>query len=175
MRMRCGAIWLVAVGMTAACAGTPATAEQRHLAERRLLEPFLHATEVGCSELDLEITGNFYGNVGQPAIDKQVHTAVRQRGDGYVDTIWTNPSGAAGSSFVVTIGEPSELAEPGAATSPRMKFQVVNQVRLRVYEDQRPLTLNARAGGAFVFVMDAAGKAREVKEFAVVDGALRTP
>jgi hypothetical protein len=165
---------VVVVGVLAGCAGTPATAEQQQLAERRLLQPFLQPIEVGCGELQLDITANFNVNVGRPAIDAQMHTATKERGPGYVESVWTNKTGDMASAFVVTVGEAAQITETGVVQGPRTTFTVVNQVRLRVYEERRSLTLNAVAAGPFVFVKEAAGAPREVKEFAVVDGALRT-
>ncbi len=175
MRSGWAVLWTAAGLGWAACASTPATPEQRRLVERRLLEPFLQAREVGCSELEIEITPNFHGNVGQPAIDPRIHSAKKESGFGFVETVWTNKTGDLASAFVVTVGEPAQLTETGVVQGARTKFTVVNQVRLRVYEERRPLTLNAHAGGQFVFLKDATGRPREVKEFAVADGVLRTP
>ena len=94
------------VGLTG-CAGVPATAEQRLAAEQRLLAPYLRDTEVGCSELRVELTGNFHVNVGQPAVDVQAHTARKETGDGYLETIWTNKLGDPRTAFTVKIGRPS--------------------------------------------------------------------
>lgn len=162
--------------LLAACAGSPATPEQRQMAERRLLEPFLVAREVGCGELFVEVTSNLYGHVGQPAVDPARHSRTREQGDGFVETTWTNTAGTPDAAFVVTIGEPQQIADTGWIEGRKTRFRVVNQVRLRVYEDRRPLTLNATAGGAFVLVKDGAASApREVKQFAIVDGVLRKP
>ncbi|MFY9341031.1 MAG: hypothetical protein WAT39_00985 [Planctomycetota bacterium] len=168
--------WAVAgLALSAACAGTPATAEQRALAERRLLAPFLVAREVGCGELDIELTGNFHANVGQPALDQQRHTVVNQRGDGYVETVWTNVSGAADSAFGITVGEPPELTDRGWVAGEQTRFRVVNRLRVRIWEDRRDLTLTATASGAFVFVQDSGAKPREVARWQIADGAVRQP
>lgn len=165
----------VCVLLATACAGSPATPEQRRLAEARLLEPFLRGTEVGCAELEIEVTGNFHGNVGQPAVDATFHTVARSQGDGYKETIWTNTVGDPSHTFVVTVGEQVQITERGIVQKPRTTFRVVNQVRLRVYEDRRPLTLAAAAKGDFVLVRDAGGAPREVREFVVADGVLHAP
>jgi len=175
MRVRGPFAAMLALAACSSSSGSSATPEQRAQAERRLLEPFLVAREVGCTELLLEVTGNLYPYVGQPAVDSARHTKVRQQGDGFVDTVWTNTAGAADAAFVVTVGEPQQVTDNGIVMGKQTRFRVVNQVRLRVYEDRRPLTLNARAGGAVVFVKDAAAAPREVAKFAIVDGVLQRP
>lgn len=166
-------LW-IAVGLAAACAGAPAaTPEQRELAERRLLAPFLTGREVGCSELLVELTGNFHRNVGQPALDQQRHTKVTERGDGYVETIWTNVSGSVASAFGCTIGEVPELTEQGLAPAKQTRFRVINRLRVRTYEDRRALMLNATTGGGIVVVREAKGEPKDVPQFAIADGVLR--
>lgn len=163
-----------AVLVLAACAAPPATPEQRQAAEARLLAPFLVATEVGCSELVIELTGNFHGNVGQPAIDVKAHAARKERGADWIDTVWTNQLGDPSTAFVVTVGQPDQITDQGVVRGPRTQFTVVNQVRLRVYEGTHPLTLNARAGGAFAIVREASvQKPRDVTEFVVENGERR--
>ncbi|MFN9334361.1 MAG: hypothetical protein ACK6D1_17365, partial [Planctomycetota bacterium] len=134
---------LVPLAVFAACATEPATPEQRAQAERRLLAPFAVDREVGCTELRVELTSNFHGNVGRPSHDAKRHSMTREQGDGYVETVWTNLSGAPDAAFVLTIGPTQEI--PGAAAAPRTRFRVVTQLRVRVYEDRRPLTLGAAA------------------------------
>lgn len=167
--------WAVVGLVASGCAGQPATPEQRAQGERRLLQPFLAAREVGCGELLVELTGNFHGNVGQPAVDRSRHRVTRETGDGYVDQVWTNAAGTADAAFALTIGEPPQLTERGLVRGAETRFRVVNQVRLRIYEDRRPLTLNAVAGGSFVFVKEAGGTPREVPRFAIVDGRVEGP
>jgi hypothetical protein len=165
--------WAVAV---AACASAPATPEQVRLAERRLLEPFLVAREVGCGELLVELTGNFHPHVGQPAADKVHHAVAREQGNGFVETVWTNRTGQLENAFVVTVGETPQFTESGAFVAGKQtRFRVVNQVRLRVYEGRRELTLNATAGGGFVLVRDAGAGPKEVASFSIADGVLKKP
>ena len=168
------AVGLFAVVGLTGCAGVPATAEQRLAAEQRLLAPYLRDTEVGCSELRVELTGNFHVNVGQPAVDVQAHTARKETGDGYLETIWTNKLGDPRTAFTVTIGEPDQITEQGIVRKPRTKFTVLHEVRLRVFAGTHPLALNVHAGGAFAVVREASvKKPRDVSEYVVEDGALR--
>lgn len=169
------ATWMTTVLVLAACKGLPVTPEQRRLEERRLLAPFLAAVEVGCGELEIEITANFHANVGQPGFVPERHQVSRQKGHGYAETVWTNLSGHA---LVLTIGDPGVLNDKGLTPGQRTTFTVMNRVRLRTYEDARPLMLDVRASGPVVMVKEATAKAREareVKEFVVSDGVLRTP
>ena len=158
-----------------ACAAAPASPEQRLQEERRLLAPFLAAREVGCGELLVELTGNFHEQVGRPAVNPKVHTVVRETGEGFVETVWTNPTGQAASAFAITIGVPPEPTDTGWMAGTGTKFRVVNQLRVRVYEDRRALTLNATATGPVVLVKEAKSAPREVRQFAIADGAFRQP
>ena len=175
MSRRSAATWMTTVLVLAACKGAPVTPEQRRLEERRLLAPFLAAVEVGCEELEIEITGNFHANVGQPGFVPEWHQKSRQKGHGYAETVWTNVAGVERHEFVLTIGDPGVLNDKGLTPGPRTTFTVVNRVRLRIYEDSRPLMLDVRASGQVVMVKEAAASFREVKEYAVSDGVLRTP
>jgi hypothetical protein len=161
--------------LLAACSSAPpATPEQRLQAERRLLAPFLAPREVGCGELLVEVTPNFYTCVGQPSFDANRHLRKTERGDGYVDTVFTSKTGDADSAMVLTIGEGQQVnAEHKLVLGRQTQFRVVNQVRVRMWEARHEMMLNATAGGRFVFVSEAANETpREVAKFAIVDGVL---
>lgn len=164
---------LAALVASAGCGAAPATAEQRRLEESRLLAPYLGDIEVGCSELVVECTGNFHVNVGQPAVDAAAHAVRREEGKGYVDTIWTNTSGMAKTGLNVVVGEAAEFTERGLRRGPQTRFSVLNQFRLRVWRDRRPLTLSATASGPVVLVREAGGQVRETRAYVVDDGAAR--
>jgi hypothetical protein len=171
--MRTASAWAVVAALgVGACSGTPATPQQREQEEQRLLAPFLTAREVGCSELFVELTGNFHQHVSRPAVDKAQHTVTRQQGDGYTDTVWTNAAGTPDGAFLVGIGDQTRLGETGWDNGVKTRFRVVNQVRIRVHEARRELTLNATAGGVVV-VKDAGGAPRDAAGFAIVDGVLQ--
>jgi hypothetical protein len=150
------------------------TPEQRAQAERRLLAPFLSQREIGCGELFVEVTPNLYTCVGQPSFDTNRHLRKREQGDGFVDTVFTSKTGDADSALLLTIGEPQQVNDKGKLVLGRQtRFTVVNQVRLPVWEERHAMTLNATAGGRFVFVTEAANEApREVAKFEIVDGVL---
>ncbi len=158
--------------LAASCGAAPATPEQKRIAEARLVEPYLRGAEVGCAELEVEVTGNFHAYVGQPAIDPAVHKAVRNDGAGFREVTWTNLSGDPSHALRVTIGELPELTEQGLVQKACTTFRVVNQVRFRTWEDRRPLQLSAAAKG-FVFVREARGAPREVAGFEIADGVMR--
>lgn len=167
-------LWWCSIAVTlASCSSVPVSPEQRRVAERRLLSPFLSEREVGCSELQIEITGNFHGNVAQPAIDRTRHTVTEQRGDGFKEMVWTNTAGTPDAAFVITIGEPTQIGEEGWVAGQRTTFRVVNQVRLRIHESRRELMLEATAGGTFLFVKDGKSAPREMKRFVIADGVLQ--
>lgn len=167
---------LFLAGVFAACAGTSATVEQRERAEQRLLAPLLRGGEVGCGELTIDVTPNFYPYIGQPAVDAALHSVSRERGATYRETVWTNLTGDVASGFVVTIGMPPEFTDRGVELRQQTRFHVVHQVRLRVHEDRRPMTLDVRAFGDFpVLLREAGGAPRDVGELRIRDGVMATP
>jgi hypothetical protein len=166
---------LASLTLWASCAGAPVTPEQRRAAEERLLAPFARPVEVGCGQLRVELTANFYANVGRPAIDAARHRQSVVEGDGFTETTWTNIGGQPAHAFTITIGAPPEITETGLRRSPGMTFTVVDELKIRVYSERRPLTLCATAGGSLVVIKEAAGQIREVREFAIADGVVRGP
>lgn len=169
---RSATAWLTVLPLVAGCGAAPATPEQRQVAEQRLLAPFLRPVEVGCSELTVELTGNFHGNVGQPGADAARHRVERSERDGVLETVWTNLLGDPAAAFVVTIGEPGAFTDQGFERGRQTRFTVVRQVRLRVFQDRRPLTLNATATGSVVMLKEAGQPPAEVARYAVSDGVL---
>jgi len=167
-------VWIGLVAAACSSPGTMATPEQRAQEERRLLAPYLADREVGCGELVVEATGNLYAYIGQPAVDESRVVKTREDGDGFVDTVYTSKAPDAAFPIRLTIGEAQKwTASGGFVLGKQTTFKVVNQLRVRLYEDRRPFTLNASAGGGFVLVKDAAGTPpREVPKFADVDGVL---
>ncbi|MBK8098898.1 MAG: hypothetical protein IPK26_17430 [Planctomycetes bacterium] len=169
MRIQTAVAVALATTWVSCGASAPVTPEQRAQEERRLLAPFTTGAEVGCGELFLETTGNFAQlNIGSPSHDSRLHGRPRKEiADGYTDTVWTNPSGTVEGALKVTIGEAGEVGAfvPGRYTT----FTVLRQVRLRVLSGVHPLTLNVRAEGVPLVVLEA-GAARDLAEFTVADG-----
>lgn len=162
----------VLVAALAGCGSSaPVSPEQQRQEERRLLAPFTTGAEVGCGELYIETTGNFKQfNIGSPSHDPQLHSRPRiEIADDYEDTVWTSPSGTLEAALKVTIGEAGEVTAfvPGRYTT----FTVLRQVRLRVWKGVHPWTLNVRAEGTPLLVLEA-GASRDLAEFSVMDGVL---
>ncbi|MBL8729655.1 MAG: hypothetical protein JNM25_14570 [Planctomycetes bacterium] len=173
--MRRDTVGVFAMAAVAACSSAPpATPEQIEQAEQRLLRPFVETADVGCGELQIDITGNFHVNVGQPAIDPSTQTVTREQAATYREIVWTNTTGDLSHAFVLTIGQPPAVTDRGIELRQQTRFRVLNQVRLRVHEDRRPLQLDVRAVGDVVLVRQAGGKVREVKEFVVSGGVAST-
>ena len=159
--------------LLAACGSTPVPQAVVDQEERRLLQPFLDGGEVGCGELHVDMTANFHQEVGQPTVDARLHSAVKQPGPGYVETVWTNRVGDLAGAFVVAIGEPDSWTDKGLVRGRHTKFTVLHQVRFRVYEGTRAMTLDVEAKGRPLVAREAAaGRERDLAEYRVHDGVL---
>jgi hypothetical protein len=156
----------------AACKSAPVTPQQRELEERRLLQPYAAGGEVRCGALLIEVTPNFYPHVAQPAIDSRIHGARKEKGSGYTDTVWFNKIGDQRGAFTITIGAPDTFTEKGIVHAGAMKFTVLHEVRLRVFEHEHAMTLDATASGKPLAIDEGKG-ARDLAEFEVRDGVLR--
>lgn len=155
-----------------ACSAAPATTEQAALEQRRLLQPYVDGGEIGCGELLVELTRNFYPNVAQPTVDVNIHGAHKEQGNGYVDTVWINKIGDLRGAFTVTIGETNQFTEQGIVRGRETKFTVLHELRVRVFGDGHALALDATAKGK-PLVLKSKGQVRDLAEFQVRDGALR--
>ena len=163
----------VAAAVLAACKSAPVTPQQRDLEERRLLQPYSAGGEVRCGALLIEATGNFYAHVSQPAVDPRLHAARKEKGDGYVDTVWFNKLGDPRGAFTITIGAPDTFSEQGIVHASAMKFTVMHEVRLRMFQGEHAMALNATASGKPLAIVEGTG-ARDLAEFEVRDGVLHT-
>jgi hypothetical protein len=159
--------------IAAGCAGSaPVTPEQVAQAERRLLLPLLHDAEVGCGELLVEVTANFYPNVSQPGIDERLHGVRREETPEYIETIWLNRLGDLGGAFTVVVGETDTFSEQGVVRGRGTKFTVLHEVRVRVYQGTRPMTLAIEAKGR-PLVYKEGEQVRDLAEFRLADGVLQ--
>jgi hypothetical protein len=170
---------LLLATLLAACGSSPPPAAQLRDVEQRLLQPFLADVRVDCNELLIEMTGNFYPNVGQPALDERVHRRHREEGPGYHDLIWTNTLGQPETAFLITIGGTAELTATGVDPGPTTRFSVHHRVRLRVFQDRHGITLEVLArgvdGSPILLREPGAPGARQVREYRVEDGQRRSP
>lgn len=169
--MKSAIAWLCV--LAGSCAGyQQASPEQVEQEERRLLRPFTSGIEVGCNELVVELTANFNDNVSRPAVDPRLHRVQRSEGEGYKEVQWINLAGDLAGAFTVTVGEPDRFEEGGYVRGNETRFTVLRGVRIRIWEGRRPMTLEAMAEGDVV-VLDG-GNPRDLEEYRVVDGVLRT-
>jgi hypothetical protein len=162
-----GAAALLPGGCGSASASTSTVAAEEH----RLLQPFLHGSEVGCSELLIEMTGNFHKSVGQPAVDPALHLVRSERTPEYTERVWTNKIGTTAGAFVVTVGDNPLVAER-LELERLTRFTALNRVTIRVFEGRRPMTLTVRASGQPMVIRPAGAAVRDLVEFQVVDGVL---
>ncbi len=156
--------------LAAACSSGPVTDEAVSAVSGRLLEPYLSGREVGCDELVVEMTANFYPNVGRPSTDPRLHKVVRTRKDGFDETTYLNLTGAPEGAFVVAVGELDAMGEKGWVKGRRTTFTVLQAFTMRTPVGTHAYRLDAEAKGA-PFVRED-GKVRELREFRVVGGIL---
>lgn len=170
---RITAVAMVALGLAlSGCGGTPATPEQRRLAERQLVLPYLQNTEVGCAELEVDITPNFYLHVSLPGTLDGLHRFDKEDKQALVEKTWRNLTGSQAGWFIVTISEPKDPTDVSGKLTPRTTYTVTHQFTLRTHE-RGALKLSARATGPVVMVREAGGKPRGVGEFAIENGVVK--
>jgi hypothetical protein len=162
--------WIAAV--LAACASPPPVDRaQWEMAEQRLLQPLLTDAYVGCSELLIEISPNFHANVGQPAVDPNLHSLRKEHVDGWDETVWVNKVGDSGA-FTLTIGETDQITDQGIVRGRSTRFTVLHQVRLRVHAAREvAVQLDVTAKGK-PLIRGEGGRVQDLDEFRVSDGIL---
>ena len=160
----------VLVALAACAAPEPVPPGRAEAVERQFLQPFLDGGEIGCGELVIEITGNFFENVSQPAVDSRRHGVRKEQHDGYSETIWLNKVGDL-PGFVVAIGATDEFTEKGYERGPHTKFTVLHQVTLRVFEGKHPMTLSVEAKGP-PLVRSVGNAVQDLREYRVENGAI---
>jgi hypothetical protein len=163
--------YLALLCLLAACSSGPVTVERGAMEQRRLLAPYLTGAEVGCGTLLIEMTGNFYPNVAQPALNPKVHSMRKEQGPGYTETVWTNKVGDPIYAFAVTISEADPLADP-SQQKPATKYTVVNELRVRVFGDGHTLALDATAGGKPLLLKEGP-RLRDLVEYQVRNGEMK--
>ncbi|MEC8652779.1 MAG: hypothetical protein VYA51_07080 [Planctomycetota bacterium] len=162
---------LITLLTAAACGTTPVTTVKARTVERQLLAPYLQKRTVACNELVVEISPNFHRHVSNPGVDSERQRFERVEKVAQVDKVWTNLSGGRAGWFTVTVGAPADPTEVGASPGPRTTFKVMNQFTLRVLERGR-MRLDAEAKGPILIVQEAGGEPRDLRSFAISDGAV---
>lgn len=162
---------LAALPLAGCRSSAPVDRAQWEMVSQRLLHPFLTDSDVACGELLIEISPNYYPNIGQPSVDTTLHSARKERGDGYDETIWTNRVGDLSGAFALTIGAPDEFTDKGLVRGKATRFTVLHEVRLRIYTGEVEVRLDATASGQ-PLVVNQGGKLRDVAQWRVANGVL---
>jgi len=158
--------------LVACNATSPADRAQWEQGAARLLQPLLTDGDVACGELLIEISPNYYSNVGQPAVDVNLHSARKEKTATYDETIWTNRVGDNTGQFTVTIGADDQFTDKGLVRGKMTRFRVLHEVRLRVFTSGRmAVRLDVKATGQ-PLVATGDGKPRNLTEWRVSDGVL---
>lgn len=170
---RAAAVAMVVLGMGASgCGGAPATSEQRLMAERQFMLPFLQDSEVACSELEIDITPNFHLHIGVPGIHPRLHRFDKEDKQALVEKTWRNLTGSRAGWLTVTVSEPKDETDVSGTPTPATTYTVTHQFTLRTHE-RAAMTLSARATGPVVMVREAGGKPRDVRDFAIENGVVK--
>lgn len=177
MRSRVGVCLVIGVAAAACAGGAPADPKHVAMEEQRLLRPYLEGAagmQVGCEELTITMTRNFVTRVSQPAIDVRAHKATKQEKGDYSETEWINITGDPNSAFVVTVADSdldTQIATGKLSERRGITFTVTRAYRVRVLHGTRALALEADTCGA---VLVENGQPRDLREFKIADGVLRT-
>ncbi|GAB4144636.1 MAG: hypothetical protein Fur0037_12420 [Planctomycetota bacterium] len=164
-----GALLAALLLLGASCAGhRAASPEQIAAAERRLLAPYVQGGEVGCQELIVDVSPNLVAHVSQPAVDVRLHSASKNPGADFDETVWINKTGAMEGRFFVQIGETDEFTEQGHVQGRGTVFLVTNAIRLRVHH-RGPMRLDCEAKGSVLVLRDG-DRFRDLTEFRIEDG-----
>lgn len=177
-----GGILALSLAGLGACGGAPASSQQspaeREQWEARsnlLLHPLCTDSRVGCAELLVEISPNYFKNIAQPAIDAKFHVEQRSSKDGVDEFVWTNKIGDVAGAIEITIGATDEITEKGLVRGKGTTFTVVRQATLRVHTKGRmQARLDVTAIGKPI-VMSTGGKVRDLEAYELRNGALHAP
>ena len=165
----------------AACGSQPSpeadAAERARWAARSqmLLQPLLNEGRVGCSELVIEISPNYFANVGRPAIDPKIQAESKTAADGIDEYVWTNLTGGLQGAIEITVGATDELTDKGLVRGKGTTFTVLHRARLRIHTKgvmQARLDINASGKP---LVMSVGGKVRDLEAYELRNGALHAP
>lgn len=160
------------------CAGSgarPVNRDEWEARSQRLLHPLMNESLVGCAELLIEISPNYFPNVGRPALDQKLQALKKTSADGVDEYVWTNLVGGLDGAISLTIGQTDELTDTGVVRGKGTTFQVLRQVTLRVHtKGVMQARLDVIASGK-PLVMSMGGKVRDLEAYEVRNGALFAP
>jgi len=149
---------LMAVGtglvvLTVGCeTAKTAPPEQVAAAESRLMSPYQQKRAVMSDELTIDISANFYSEVGRPAVQVELHELTSTVEDGAQLHRWTSKGGLQ-SPLTFTIG--------------KTRFVALQAATLRVREGGE-YALNATAAGKVT--VSEAGKLLDCREVRIAEG-----
>lgn len=182
LRSVCGSSLALHLFLFASCGGTPAykedapvDREQWEARSNMLLQPLCTDSRVGCAELLVEISPNYFKNIAQPVIDSRFHVEQKSSKDGVDEFVWTNKIGGLEGAIEITIGATDEITEKGVVRGKGTTFTVVHQATVRVHTKGRmQARLDVTAVGKPI-VMSSGGKVRDLEAYELRNGALHAP
>lgn len=156
-------------------APAPMDREQWEARSQFLLQPLCNESRVGCSELVIEISPNYFPNIARPAIDESLQSESKASADGVDEYVWSNRVGGLQGAIVLTIGQTDEITERGIVRGKATTFTVLNQVTLRVHtKGLMEARLDVTASGR-PLVMSSGGRVRDLQVFELRNGVLHAP
>lgn len=170
------AIASAALFLSGACSSpAPIDRDQWERRSQFLLQPLCNESRVGCSELVIEISPNYFPNIARPAIDSSLQSESKTSADGVDEYVWSNRVGGLQGAIVLTIGQTDEITERGIVRGKGTTFTVLNQVTLRVHtKGLMEARLDVTASGR-PLVMSMGGKVRDLQSFELRNGVLHAP
>lgn len=155
--MTSGRIPVLGLGLALVLAGceavdTSAPEEQVEAAEARLRSPYEQERAVMSEELLIDITANFYSDVGRPAVQSQLHELKRTEEDGIDIYRWTSTGG---------------IQNPLTFTIGKTRFVALQSATLRV-RGRGEYAFNTTAAGNVT--VSEAGQLQNCREVRVAEG-----
>ena len=137
-----------------------------------LLHPLCTDSQVGCTELLVEMSPNYFKNFAQPALNPKWHVEQKSSKDGIDEFVWTNKLGSVEGAIKIMIGATDEITEKGLVRGKGTTFLVVHQATLLVHTKGRMAArLDVTAKGKPI-VLRAEGKDRDLAAYELRNGAL---
>ena len=165
----------MALAISSCSSAAPMDREQWEQRSHFLLHPLCNESRVGCSELVIELSPNYFPNIGRPAIDPSLQSERKTSADGIDEYVWSNRVGGLQGAVVLTIGQTDEITEGGIVRGKGTTFTALGQVTLRVHtKGLMEARLDVTASGR-PLVMSMGGKVRDLQSFELRNGVLHAP